>query len=383
MNNVIDELRFYRTIFGKYVRTLRQRPPLYLTFDSTYRCNLKCVTCPLWQDVPSKEETRNELTTEEIRSVIDDTCRHMPGLSYRFMGGEPFLRRDIPELISHIKTKGAQTEVVTNGTLISAQLAQQLVDSGLDNLRISVDATGPALDEVRGAKDVWARIARGVEHLLLAKQKSNSSKPVITFSCTVSKLNIPYLRQVHAESKRLGVGFTWYPVVEFHGFEKTLSHGKPPPRPYALDSRDRAAIRAEVRGMAGTRSIPQRLFRDMPRAIGRWAFDKLKYNLRTGKTCSWIYPFITIDPYGNMVPCRKMDTLSFGNVRRMPIHEIHSGQKRMEFLQGLQKAPCDVCRNCEKGFQWWGYLQLVWHGARGRRRTVLVQTECDGSTSQI
>lgn len=362
----VEWLRLHGSVGRQYIKALWTRPPLYLTFDTTYRCNLKCVTCPIWQDVPVKKDREAELTKDEICSIVDDACRNIPDLCIRFMGGEPLLRPDIPEIVAYVKQKGIRTEIVTNGTLISEAMAEQLVESGLDNLRISVDAVGPALDQIRGAKDVWGRIATGVANVRAAQSRRGSSLPKITFSCTVSKLNIENLRDVYFESRRLGVEFNWYPAVVFHEHRETSGHSKPPPLPYALDAKDRAAIRKQVYLMSRDGSNGRRPIRDMSRVVARWGFDQLKHNLKIGKTCSWVYPFITVDPYGEVVPCRKMDKCSFGNVRTAPIHAIHAGEKRKQFLEKLRRAPHRVCRECEKGFQWWGYLQLIWHGARAR-----------------
>ena len=368
MDDFLEPIRLYRDIATQFTRIYAARAPMFLTFDITYRCNLRCVTCPIWQDAPTRKEKDNELTKEQICSVVDDACRNFPGLCFRFLGGEPLIRSEVPEIVSYIKSKNALTSIGTNGTLIDEGMARDLVDSGLDELRISVDAIGPALDKIRGGKDVWGRIHIGVENLKAARLRKRSNKPDITFSCTVSKLNVEYLQDIYIESRRLGVGFVCYPVEVMYGFNETSGHSKHPPQDYALDFKDRAAIRGERYTMSRSETIRGRTFHDAPRAITRWAFDYLKFNLRIGKNCNWVNPFILIDPYGDVIPCRKMDRCSFGNVKELPIHEILSGEKRKTFLANFQKTPSAACQDCNRGIQWWGYLQNVTHRVKLLRK---------------
>ena len=95
-------------------------------------------------------------------------------------------------------------------------------------------------------------------------------------------------------------------------------------------------------------------------ALGfRYVFDLFKYRLWLGTACPRAHYYITIDPYGRVVPCRRTDKCSFGNVRDHPLHRIWEGRARSVFLERISKAPLPPCRECSKAWLWWGYYRLT------------------------
>ena len=109
---------------------------LYLT----HRCNLRCLYC----NFPFLKTL--ELTTSQWTDVLDQ----LAGLGCRrvtFLGGEPLLRPDLPDLLSYARRRGISCVVSTNGLLVPERIKAL---RPLQTLVISLDAAGPANDEVRG-----------------------------------------------------------------------------------------------------------------------------------------------------------------------------------------------------------------------------------------
>ncbi len=76
--------------------------------------------------------------------------------------GEPMLVRDLPRMIRYLKARGTYVLFNTNGTLLTPRKRQELIDTGLDELRVSLDAAEAAsFLKVRG-KDLFDRIVRNV-----------------------------------------------------------------------------------------------------------------------------------------------------------------------------------------------------------------------------
>ena len=74
--------------------------------------------------------------------------------------GEPMLVKDLPRMIRHLKDRGTYVLFNTNGTLLQQKKFQGLIDCGLDELRVSLDAADRATYlKVRG-KDFFQRIVR-------------------------------------------------------------------------------------------------------------------------------------------------------------------------------------------------------------------------------
>ena len=99
--------------------------------DGVYNCNQKCVHCYAFNETHSNEE---ELDTDSWFKIIDKLQEErVPQIT--FTGGEPTLRDDLCELISH--AKWFITRLNTNGILLTESLCRDLYDAELDNVQIT------------------------------------------------------------------------------------------------------------------------------------------------------------------------------------------------------------------------------------------------------
>lgn len=126
---------------------------------TTNTCNLTCKHC--YQDA-SPDATANELTTEEARQLIDGIVR--AGFKIMiFSGGEALMRPDIYELVAHAASQGLRPVFGTNGTLITAEVAQRLKDCGAAAMGISLDSLDAQKhDDFRGLEGAWEATVAGM-----------------------------------------------------------------------------------------------------------------------------------------------------------------------------------------------------------------------------
>lgn len=124
---------------------------MIVSWMTTNRCNLKCSHC--YQDAGACRE--KELSTEEGKRLIDGIAR--AGFKIMiFSGGEPLMRDDIFELVQYAAGKGLRPVFGTNGTLIDANTAVRLKQSGAASMGISLDSLDAARhDAFRGMEDSW------------------------------------------------------------------------------------------------------------------------------------------------------------------------------------------------------------------------------------
>ena len=150
MNALIDS-------YGRVIRDLR--------VSITPRCNYKCLYCnPLGL---GHGDPLGTVSVSDVAHVVE--AAHALGLaSVRFTGGEPLLRKELPEMIRHAKQLGVpDVSLTTNASLLRRRLPE-LLDAGLDRVNISIDALDP--DVFRKAtkggdvKQVW----EGIEAALAA-----------------------------------------------------------------------------------------------------------------------------------------------------------------------------------------------------------------------
>jgi MoaA/NifB/PqqE/SkfB family radical SAM enzyme len=168
--------------------------PAKVTWEVTYRCNMRCKHCHLWQ-----VKEHSDLTTEEARTFISDV-KQAGTLHISFSGGEPFLREDFLELSSYACDLGLATAVNTNGTrLVTPQSARQACDAGLGAVFVSLD--GPDADThnaLRGRPNAFDSALRAIDNLL---DQRRGRTPLVFINTTVNRGNIEALEETLALAK--------------------------------------------------------------------------------------------------------------------------------------------------------------------------------------
>ncbi len=150
-----------------------------VVWNITRRCNLKCVHCYAHAKDKSFE---NELSTRQGLDLIDDLARFgVPVIL--FSGGEPLVRKDLPELADYAVKKGMRAVISTNGTLISAQMARTLKDIGLSYVGISLDGMEKVNDRFRGVKGAFKSALEGIKNCQTAGIK-------VGLRFTINKFNV-------------------------------------------------------------------------------------------------------------------------------------------------------------------------------------------------
>jgi 12,18-didecarboxysiroheme deacetylase len=131
-----------------------------VVWNVTRRCNLKCVHCYAHA---KDQEFSNELSTDEGKILIDDLA-HFGSPVLLFSGGEPLVRKDLPELAAYAVQKGMRAVISTNGTLITSKTARILKEIGLSYVGISLDGMEAINDRFRGVTGAFKLALRGIEN---------------------------------------------------------------------------------------------------------------------------------------------------------------------------------------------------------------------------
>jgi len=140
--------------------TRKVLPPVLVSFSVTRLCNLKCVHC-----YSESVETPHphELPTEDAKRVIKQIAQSGARMII-FDGGEPLMRPDIYELVSYARQVGLRPLMGTNATLITDEVARQLLDVGVKALAISLDgAKASSHDKFRGVEGSFDATIAGIQ----------------------------------------------------------------------------------------------------------------------------------------------------------------------------------------------------------------------------
>jgi 12,18-didecarboxysiroheme deacetylase len=131
-----------------------------VVWNVTRRCNLKCVHCYAHAKNTSFD---NELTTEQGKHLIDDLADFGSPVML-FSGGEPLVRKDLPQLAARAVEKGMRAVISTNGTLITPEMARNLKEIGLSYVGISLDGMEEINDRFRGVGGAFRSALEGIKN---------------------------------------------------------------------------------------------------------------------------------------------------------------------------------------------------------------------------
>ncbi|MGH7370045.1 MAG: radical SAM protein, partial [Candidatus Methylomirabilaceae bacterium] len=111
--------------------------PYTMVAELTYKCPLRCLYC---SNPVNYHEMREELTTEQWMKAFSEAAE-LGVVQVHLSGGEPMVRKDLPELIRHARSRDLYTNLVTGGTMLDEDKLKRLRDCGLDHIQLSLQDT--------------------------------------------------------------------------------------------------------------------------------------------------------------------------------------------------------------------------------------------------
>jgi MoaA/NifB/PqqE/SkfB family radical SAM enzyme len=147
----------HRMIYGQTIPL-----PRYITFEVTQRCNLRCKMC-----FYKKNEIKKELSLKEIYSLFSKKIKPFGIKNCYITGAEPFVRRDIQEIISIITSFGITITIQTNGTFSILKRIPKLYSLRpmIKSFGLSIDGLERTHDKIRGMEGGFKKAIENLELL--------------------------------------------------------------------------------------------------------------------------------------------------------------------------------------------------------------------------
>ncbi|MBI3042504.1 MAG: radical SAM protein [Betaproteobacteria bacterium] len=137
--------------------------PFIVSWNLTRLCNLGCGHCYL-DAVQRRSEAADELGTGEALDVLGQLAELAPGAMLVLTGGEPLMRKDLPELVRRSAQLGLMPVIGSNGIMLDGKRAAGLRALGAAGVGISLDsATAGFHDRLRGLPGAWEGARRGMQ----------------------------------------------------------------------------------------------------------------------------------------------------------------------------------------------------------------------------
>ncbi len=164
---------------------LRNLPEVF-AIESTNYCNLRCVMCPRGEpDI--MERPLGNMSDDLFRKILGDIEFYKEPCWFHWFG-EPLMHPRLFDQIALAKSQGIpDLGISTNATLLDADRAQAILDSGLDTILIAVDgATKDVYERIRiSSTFTFERVCENVRQFLDLKKRLGRTRPATTLSIIV------------------------------------------------------------------------------------------------------------------------------------------------------------------------------------------------------
>ena len=340
-----------------------RRPPL-VTINVNRACNLRCVQCWEWGEEGAYHQLpaaafRDELSLAEWESLFDELAGWQPYL--HFFGGEPLLRRDLPDLIAAATRRGMLTSVNTNMTLVDQAAAEALVAAGLDYVVASLDGPREVNDRIRLGEQSFDRTVAGVRQLLAARERAGSPFPIVEICCSVTQHNQAHLIETAEVADGLGVDHfklqyqifatpeqqrrTTERFERSFGVQPTFGEGFVVPLG-AIDAQGLRDQEQELRRRTWSFQLGRRPRHSVKGFDPGRHFHEPDHVFGEGH-CHNPWARAVLQPNGDLVVCQGFHDLVLGNVRDAPLMELWNGPAMRSFRASLtEEGLFGACARC-------------------------------------
>lgn len=298
-------------------RLIHWGAPLSLSIEPTTACNLGCPECP--SGLRSFTRSTGSMKIDLAKQIIYAQRKQLMYLGFYFQG-EPYLNKDLIEMIAYASSLNIYTGTSTNGHFLTDELAKRTVESGLSRLIISVDGpTAASYATYRKGGD-FNEVVEGIQRIMAWKKKLKRRTPYVVIQCVVFRHNEHELDEMRKLALQLHVDALWFKSAQVYDYQND-PHGLIP---------EKEQYRRYTMHQEGIRPLNA----DHTHCWRMWH----------GNVVTWD---------GKVVPCcfDKDAQHQLGDVRDMSMQEIWQGHPYRSFRKQLMKSRknVNICANCSEG----------------------------------
>ena len=327
-------------------RSCKSSPAKNIALFVTLRCNARCQMCNLIE-LLNKEEQRDPSLTQ-IEQFIGSIAKNKPGIV--LFGGEPFVRQDIFEIISLVKSHKLSCGIFTNGLLLNQEKIDKIINLGLNYLVFSLQGIGKGHDKIVQIDGAFDRIVKNIQYSAIQKRKT---KTII--HTTISEGNLDQLEEIINLSKKLkvdGLRFghpTFFTPDEYNKNKIVCQHLFP---------------KEKIKGVSyiynpiekGNEFIKKII--DLRRKYGddisftpeldeNEIKDWYSPTFKSKRKCYFIWRGAFVYPNGDVCPCESF-YYPLGNIYQDDFNKIWNNQLYRNFRKILKKGLLPGCARCCK-----------------------------------
>ena len=338
--------RYFEQI-GEARSAIAADEPVCLYLETTNRCNLLCTTCPRTYE---ELEPPADMSWELFTHIVDQ----FPKISRVVLHGigEPMMVKELPRMVRYLKDRRTYVLFNTNGTLLRPKKGRELIDAGLDELRVSLDAAeARAFKLVRG-RDWFDRIVRNVREFVDLKQRLGAANPRLSLWLTGLRETLEQLPDFIKLAHDIGV-----PEVHLQRlvhFPDGQGLARPESSLFERLKDDEAVLIERAQRTAADLGVTF----DASGAAEPEASLKRGAGAQPWSVCRRPWTLMYFTAHGRAIPCciapfsmRGYRSFTLGNASQESLREIWNGPGYQHFRGALlSDAPPSACAGC--GLRW-------------------------------
>lgn len=334
-DDVCGAPRVRQTAFGSHKREL----PVLSEIALTYRCQNRCTFC--YADAPRRGHDVPEMSTDEVKVIIDRIFyeAHCPTVS--FTGGEPTLRPDLAELVAHAKSQGMRVNLITNGLRCAdAAYVVELANAGLDSAQVSLEGGSAAVhDAITQHAGSWEKSVTAVRNLRSAAIHTHTNTTI----CGGNRDHLLELVDFIAEELESEY-FSMNMVIRTG---TALSHEEDDIRYMDVGPLISAVQqRAKEKGtrLVWYSPVPYCMFNPVQAGLG-------------SKSCACVDGLVSVNPAGQLLPCSSFEQ-GIGDLLHEPFKHVWFS-RTAQYWRRKEFVP-PVCQRCQIRDICCGACPLYW-----------------------
>lgn len=285
----------------------------------------------------------DRLGTKETMRIIDQIYDF--GATFLGIGGgEPLLRKDLPELIGYAKSIGLNVSLITNGDFIDDKLLDTLVKHGV-RISVSIDGKEEINDAIRG-KGAYKKAVSAIEKTSKAGLLDCLVATLANVDSEHNNVNVEDMEHIvklaEANSARWVVihGF-----VPFNDSPEHLSHN-PSPQQYERIWNDVYDLNMKYKVKPDI-NVYCPFYARVAKQRGMPNFDEWYKNFFLGK-CAIAGKYMSVIENGDIIPCSFNDHIRLGNIQNKSLKQTWDEMQTNELTLKLRdktnlKGKCGVC----------------------------------------
>ena len=319
------------------------KTPRSLDISITNRCNLQCTYC---SHFTGAGDVSQDLPKEEWLQFFEELNR-CAVMNVTISGGEPFWRKDLQELVEGIVRNRMRFNILSNGTLITDEMAAFLASTGrCDGVQVSIDGSVPTTHDACRGEGNFLKAMRGIKSL----QKYNVS---VSVRVTIHKHNVRDLENV-AELLLEDIGLPSFSTnaASYMGL--------------CRQNTDQIQLTAEDRTLAMETLLKlEKKYNGRisatagPLAEGKDWLEMEKACQQKSETipgrghlsgCNGPMEILAVRADGAMAPCSQMSHIELGRINEDDLREVwqeHPELKRLRERHKISLNEFEFCRECD------------------------------------